>query len=332
MIRLVWRTDVHLSDRAPSMRTDNWTETLLGKLDQVRRVAEAVGAVGVLDGGDFFHIKSPSRNSHRLVQQVADLHSTYPCPVYANVGNHDCVYGDIEYLEQQPLGVLFAAGVFQRCFNEHEAIFDSDNPLYHPSPEDEHIRVRVVGIPYHGTKYETERLTSIKKGDEDFLVVMAHLLASPKGGTMFEGEDIVRYADLADLDPDLWLFGHWHKDQGVTDLGNGKWVVNTGSLSRGTLSQDDLDRRPACAVLSFSSEGMKVNVVRLKVRPTDEVFNLDAKFRSEARDSTMDHFIESMREKLVLDSGKTVAEAVEGFDVPDTVRERALLYLEQVDG
>jgi DNA repair exonuclease SbcCD nuclease subunit len=329
MIRLVWRTDVHLSDRSPAMRTDNWTQTVLGKLDQVRKVAEAVGAVGVLDGGDFFHIKSPSRNSHRLIRQVAELHASYPCPVYATVGNHDCVYGDIEYLDQQPLGVLFAAGVFERLYDEHEVVFDTDNPLYPES--DDKVVVRVVGVPYHGTSYDMDRLRSITKGEEDWLVCVAHLLASPKGGTMFEGEDIVKYADLMDLAPDVFCFGHWHKDQGVVRVGD-KTIINLGSLSRGTLSQDDIDRKPACAVLTFTPDEAKVNVVRLKVGDKDEVFDLDAKFRSEARDSTMDHFIESMRDSLVLESGKTVQEAVETFDVPNKVRERALLYLEQSDG
>jgi len=315
------------------MRTDDWTTTLLGKLDQVRRVAEAVGAVGVLDGGDFFHIKSPSRNSHRLVQQAAELHASYPCPVYADIGNHDCVYGNIDYLDQQPLGVLYASGVFQRLYDEHEAVFE-DEPDVHGHmgvPSEPGIKVRVVGVPYHGTSYDMERLSSIKKGDEDFLVCVAHLLASPRGGTMFEGEDIVKYSDLMGMAPDVFCFGHWHKDQGVVQVGE-KTIINIGSLSRGTLSQDDLERKPACAVLTFARDGVKVNVVRLKVRPTDEVFDFDAKFRTEARDSTMDHFITAMRESLVLDSGKTVEEAVEGFDVPDKVRERALLYLEQADG
>ena len=61
------------------------------------------------------------------------------------------------------------------------------------------------------------------------------------------------------------------------------------------------------------------------------MFDLDAKFRSQARDSTMDHFIEAMRESLSIDGGKTIEEVVGESDVPDKVRERALLYLEQAD-
>ena len=65
-ITLVWRSDAHNSDQAPQSRTDNWNETILGKLTQVGDIAREVKADAVLDGGDSFHIKSPSRNSHRM--------------------------------------------------------------------------------------------------------------------------------------------------------------------------------------------------------------------------------------------------------------------------
>ena len=159
MIRLVWRTDVHLSDNPPASRKDDWTATVLDKLRQVGEVARRVQASAVIDGGDFFHVKSPTRNSHELIRRVAEVHAAYPCPVYANVGNHDCVYGDYAYLDQQPLGVLFATGVFKRLYDQHEAVFT-----------DGEIQVRVVGVPYHGTTYDMNRFRSITKGTEDHLV------------------------------------------------------------------------------------------------------------------------------------------------------------------
>lgn len=321
MIRLVWRTDVHLSDTPPASRKDDWTDTVLGKLRQVGLVAAKLGADAVLDGGDFFHVKSPGRNTHDLVRRVAELHKAYPCPVYANVGNHDCVYGDYAFLDQQPLGVLFASGVFRRCYDEHEVVFERDG-----------VKVRVVGIPYHGTTYDPERFRRIKRGDEDHLVVMAHVLASEKGGTMFEGEDIIRYSSLAHLDPTAWLFGHWHKDQGVVDMA-GKTIVNIGSLTRGALSQDEMTRRPACAVLTFTKTALQVQVVRLKVAPAEEVFDVEGRVRQEARSMTMDAFVESVKAKLVAEKGKSLADAIDAMDnVPSKVKERVLLYLERAEG
>ena len=318
-MKLLWRTDVHLSDHTPRSRTDNWREAVMGNLRQVGQIATKVGAEAILDGGDFFDIKSPSRNSHDLIREVADIHREYPCLTYANVGNHECVYGDIDYLPQQPLGVLFATGVFQRLYDEHEVTFEKNG-----------VTVRVVGIPYHGTTYDMDRFKNIKKGDEDYLVCIAHVLASKKGGSMFENEDIVKYADLKDLAPDVWCFGHWHKDQGITEIADGKWVVNVGSLSRGSLVQDDMDRKPCAIEIDFSDE---VRFVRhdLELPEASEIFDVQGKERAEMRESVMEEFVSTLSQSLISDSTENTLESVVAkTDVPDIVRERALRYLELV--
>ncbi len=321
MIRLVWRTDVHLSDKAPSSRTDDWADTVFDKLEQVRQVAEKVNAAAVLDGGDFFHIKSPSRNSHELVRRTADLHRTYPCPVYCVPGNHDCTYGDYTFLPQQPLGVLYSTGVYKRLYDEHEAVFVADG-----------VKVRVVGVPYHGNVYDMTRFTNIQRKDEDFLICAAHVLASLDGGRMFEGEDIVRYSDLLDTAPDLFLFGHWHKDQGVEQRGN-KTFVNVGSLTRGSLSQDDVQRRPACVVLTcVKGAQIDVKVVRLKVGAPEEVFDVEGRERQISRQENMDEFVNRIKEALCPEAREgTLSDAVSAMnDIASDVRERALSYLEKV--
>jgi DNA repair exonuclease SbcCD nuclease subunit len=315
-VRLLWRTDVHLSDVSPASRKDDWTESVFDKLDQVKEVARRARVHGLIDGGDFFHLKSPSRTTHRLVQRVAMHHADYPCPVYCTPGNHDAVYGNYEYLPQQPLGVLYAAGLFGRLYDEHEARFESDG-----------VRVRVVGVPYHGTSYDLERFASIKRGDEDHLVCVAHVLASERGGTMFENEDVLRYSELAEFAPNLYLIGHWHNDQGVAEIDDTK-IVNTGAMTRGSIAQDDVDRRPAIALLTFTKEAVKVQVARLRVQAAEEVFDLDAHVRAEARATTMDAFVSSVRETLVEREGESLEDCVKASELPEIVRERAIAYLE----
>lgn len=344
MIKLVWRTDVHMSDKAPSSRTDDWTETVLDKLGQVRDIANREGASAILDGGDFFHVKSPTRNSHETVRRVMDHHAPYAMPVFCTPGNHDAVYGDYALLGQQPLGVLYSSGTFKRLYDEYEVYFAGGGvypynrktglwlkgsiPEEVPGPV-----VRVVGIPYHGTTYDTERFSSIEKGEEDILICVAHVLASQKGGTMFEGEDIVKYADLIDTAPDLYLFGHWHKDQGVEELG-GKTFVNIGSLTRGALSQDEVQRRPACAVISCTAAGVKVEVERLKVKDAGEVFDVAKRARQVRQQNEMDSFVNKIRDSLSQEETPAdVRDSVRGAKgVSQEVRERALQYLELSDG
>ena len=341
MITLIWRTDTHLSDRTPQSRTDNWTDTVLGKLKQVGEIAKAENAAAVLDGGDFFDVKSPARNSHRLIRKVADIHREYPCPVYATVGNHDCVYGDINFLDQQPLGVLFSTGVFQRLYHQYEVYFnemgiypfvrggaDGGWVVGSPFVNSDSFVVRVVGVPYMGTSYDLDFLRSIKKGTEDYLVVAVHMLASPKGGTMYEGEDIFKYADLGGLDPDIFLFGHWHKDQGIDQVTAGKWIVNIGSLTRGTLAQDDISRQPSVAILRFGDQ-IKIEQRVLDHQPAGKVFNLASRQLVEERSAQMADFVDSLQESLSNESGPSLRDAIMKFPVDPRVREKALLYLER---
>lgn len=323
-INLVWRTDVHMADQGPSSRKDDWVDTVLWKLAQVRDVASKVRAHAILDGGDFFHIKSPTRNSHETVRRVAEHHATYPCPVYCTPGNHDSVYGNYDFLGQQPLGVLFGAGVFKRLYDHHEVVFVEGD-----------LKVRVVGVPFHGPRYEMDRFHRLKKGDEDVLICVAHVLASEKGGRMFEGEDIVRYSDLLETAPDVFCFGHWHKDQGIEVLGD-KTFINVGSLTRGSLSEDEIQRRPACVVIRVLGRGLgnlSTETIRLEVNPPEEVFDVEGRARQVRRQVEMDQFVERIRDSLQpLPEEGDLSDAVRNMqDIPLDVRERALAYLEKAE-
>jgi DNA repair exonuclease SbcCD nuclease subunit len=334
MIQLLWRTDMHLSDRAPERRIDDWTETILGKVRQVGEHAKGFKASAVLDGGDFFHIKTPTSNPHSLVERAAKAHEEYPCPVYSCIGNHDAAHGDYTQVERNPLGVLFATGVFKRLYDEHEVTFRGEHYEWGPDDQDvptvsNDILVRVVGIPYHGSDYDMERFRSIKRGDEDWLVVVAHVFASPQGGSMYGNEDVVKYADLADLDPDLWLFGHWHKDQGIQKIGD-KVFVNTGSLSRGALTEDEFNREPVCVALEFSKEEMHYARVPLKVRPADEVFDFEGRVIERSKEMVVDDFVKKLQATLSGSSDQPLTEMIAGMEnMRDVVRERAIGYVER---
>jgi DNA repair exonuclease SbcCD nuclease subunit len=273
----------------------------------------------VLDGGDFFNDKTPTRTSHRLVNRIAKLHQDYPCPVWGNVGNHDVPYSQASKLDDSALGVLFSSGVFQRCYDNHEVVFS-----------DHARKVRVVGVPYHGPFYDLDRFR-IEKQEEDYLVVMAHVLASPSGGSMFESEDIIKYDDLNELAPDVdvWCFGHWHKDQGIVEIAPNKWVVNIGSLTRGSLAQDDTDRIPSVASMSFSNKGIEIEKIPLDISPAVEVFDYAKREREETRQAVVSSFVETLQSTVMASTDKSVEEVVGGMeDLPHKVRDRCLEYLE----
>lgn len=312
------RTDCHVHDKAPQSRVDDYLQTCLNSLRQIGEHAERTNAIAVLDNGDFFHAKAATKNSHLMVREVIDLHRAhYPCPVYCNPGNHDFPFNNIDYLDRQPLGVLFAAGVFER--------------MYDHMFEDGDLKVRVVGFPYK--RHFTEEEFDLERGEEDVLIVCAHTFASPKGGELFGAERALSYYDLSEASPDIFVFGHWHIDQGIQTI-NGKHFMNLGSMTRGSLVQDNLTRIPRFGQISIekTSTGdlfVDLEAVELEVPPAEEVFDLERHERLKEETRDIESFIESLLLQHEDDTEDLLSEIKGLTNFKEEVRSTALSYLQE---
>lgn len=317
-LAFVFRTDVHAADKGPESWKGDYAEEIFSDLVQIGDIAKAHQASAVLDGGDFFHVKRPSANSHGLVARIARIHSAYPCPVWSIEGNHDIAYNNLDTLERQPLGVLYDAGVFKHL---REEVFQS-GPL----------QVRVVGVPYVPDR-SLDFLRGLKKKPGDtHLIAIVHALAGknpPAHVEDFFGEPVFRYGDLVfDQGPDAWCFGHWHRDQGIERLGD-RWFVNQGSVSRGALVHENLERIPKVAVLTITDAGLDVQSVRLQVAPASEVFDLERKDRRDQEGEIIERFVRRLEEDAKFDASESVEESVKSLGFAHEIRDLALTYLER---
>lgn len=313
----LFRTDVHVSDRSPESWKGDYVGEIWSSLKQIGELAAAHGATAVLDGGDFFHVKAPTQNSHRLVAQVALIHQAYPCPVYCIEGNHDVKYNNLDTLSEQPLGVLYNSRVFRHLRDE---TFTCDD-----------VKVRVVGVPYSPFRTVKE-LQSIRKRGDERLIAVVHALAGetpPSTVEEFFGEPVFRYEELiVDGGPDCWMFGHWHQDQGALKIRD-RWFVNQGAVSRGALSRENLTRIPQVALIEVRSEGVEVKTVPLSVAPASEVFDLERKQQRDEESKSIEQYVERIKVELTTDSDLSVEDTVRGLSFARDVHEAALDYLQR---
>jgi len=298
---------------------------MFAKLDMVGRIAGKVDADAVIDAGDLIHVKAASRNSHELVRRIIECHTAYPCPTYLLPGNHDISFANYESISKQPVGVLFASGKLRHL---------TDTTI-----EKGGICVRVVGVPYAVSP--TIGVFDIKKGDEDVLIVVTHALVSRDGKFTWRGEyntePVFSWVDLAELDADVFVGGHWHRDQGAyKDVEKDTWFVYPGSLSRGTLIHDNMDRIPKVGIISVSRDGsgtvvVDVNTCKLPVPDSDRVFNIERRYVERDMRQQIDAFILSLTKDTSVDAKAVVMDRLKALapsNEPDVLA-KSVAYLEE---
>lgn len=317
-ISFIFRTDCHVADKSPLSWKGDYPSEVFESLRQVGELARLHGVTGVLDGGDYFHVKTPSRNSHGLIFDTGALHKNYPCPVYSIEGNHDITGNNLDTIGDQPLGVLYVSGIFTHL---REEVFNVDG-----------LQVRVVGLPYSPSRDLNEIQAFRKKPGDDYLIAIVHALAAedpPAHVEEFFGEPVFRYSNLIFEDgPDVFCFGHWHRDQGVVEL-DGRYFVNQGALSRGALTKENVERTPKVSLIECTKEGIKVTVIPLQVAPAEEVYDFERKERQETESLVISQFVEQLEADMQVDSNQDVEANVAALNFAPEVRSRALAYLEK---
>ena len=317
-------SDEHLADQPPGLRKDDYRSAILKKLEWQGNMARKANVTAVIRGGDFFHVKAANKTTMSTLAAAADIHRGYPCRTFALAGNHDMSYNDPASISRQPLGVMLKSGVF--------------SPLSDETFESGSLRVRVVGVDYT-TDMADDGLRDIvrKKPGADYTVAVVHALAamapSDKIQTFFN-ERIFDYRDLVyEGCPDVYVFGHYHKDQGIQEHLGVKFV-NLGAVSSGALILEEMERKPKVALLDFDSAGIHAESIDIPSADPNDIFDVERKMRMERERQSLNDFINLLRVDAGFADGG-VESRVEAFraskDFPDDVKTLVLGLLEAAE-
>jgi DNA repair exonuclease SbcCD nuclease subunit len=311
--------DIHLADRPPSIRTDDYAAQILAKLEFTVELAEDRGVDCVIWAGDVFHVKAPTRTSHALVRSVAELGQSYGVPWLIVPGNHDMRHDRLDTLDRQPLGVLFKAGAIS-LVGEAESNVD-----IHPRGG----AFKVFGIPWlydwaHDLPtYVEEWQTS----DAELMVTHAPIVKP--GDT--RPYDVIDAADWAAamIRRGAVYFGHMHEADGAFQVDEFTFC-NQGALSRGSVHEMTLSRKPAVTIYDseelYQRKFLRVEVPHL---PAREVFLLAEKDNEEMRTDRLDEFLSGIGEtRLDSVSIEAVREHVRGLGLQPAVEREVADCLE----
>lgn len=300
--------DIHLSDRPPSMRTSTYLDDILDKLRFTVEVAKSEAVDGVIWSGDVFHIKAPSRTSHRTVQVVAEIGNAYGCPWYIVPGNHDLSNDRIDSLSSQPLGVLYKTGAIPLIGH-----MGADLPYGIPWLQD----WAQLSEAFAEWKYwPRNRANSL---------VVTHAPIFPAG--MEPPYDYISAPDWAELQgAGFCYYGHIHDQHGFFQAGNVTFA-NSGALSRGSLHESDLGRKPRVTIWSPNAG---FHAIEVPHKPITEVFHMAEVIAEKAATLSLDTFLGSI-DKTVLErvSIEAVLHYMEQMELPQDVRDLIRNLLEE---
>jgi DNA repair exonuclease SbcCD nuclease subunit len=311
--------DVHLSDRPPSSCTETYLEDLFNLLDQASAVAKAKKVSAIVQAGDWFHVKMPSRNSHKLVIRSIEWADNAPCPVYVVPGNHDLSNDRLESLnEGQPLGAVIRSKSVKMLWGWAEG------PLKH----------QLYGVPWlqdWDNPNEEIRETQVSSaltiwqdlydGSVPALVVTHAPFYPPGKEPKYENAEIYSPEKFA-----LHMgrhgcvyYGHIHEPHGVYDVG-GVRFANFGALSRGSLTESNISRE--VGVTLWDSSTGEFQFIPLEAKPANEVFRLQEIGQVKDAQLELNKFLASIGETSVeITSMDSVMNHVRSLNLGDEVEQ-----------
>lgn len=327
-IILLTAGDIHISDTNPRSRTDNFKETMLGKIEQLRAASKKLRADAVLLTGDIYNLKNPVKNSHDLNRELIEILKRFDCPVYAIPGNHDLTADDLDTLSAQPISVLFASGALKNLSYEAASNINIVK---------NGLKVSLVGIPYlKDFKISQLKMPLLPPKDSDCAVQICtmHIYAGPKAGKMHK-ERLYGYDELSVLSPDIFVLGHYHFDQGIQWLDK-KCFINLGSISRGTLTDERIEHAPKFGYIKVSRETkqseVKIDVdsIPLKIKPASDVFDLKKRADEEKQGEDIEKYVAHLvAEASSKDAKMTVEDQMKKMNIEKEIQDTVLELIKE---
>lgn len=284
--RLLWFTDVHAASSNPVNRRDDYSQAILDKLRQIKKLADKLNCPMVC-GGDVFHHKAPSKVAHWLVNDLINLWRDRP-PVGV-VGNHDLSWDSLEHIHRQPIEVLIRAGAYRAL---------------------DHVDTLTVGdFSIRGLAYRAAldpawfRWPQAADDGRTLKLLILHAAASMSGSDYPGDEVCYSYPWLAaHCDADVILCGHWHIDQGIQTVASpGKllgqtYFVNVGALCRPSIA--DVARTPKACLIDWNPDvrALKLTEVKLRCAPGREVLAVSEAEEKKAREVDTTAFLDRLQQ------------------------------------
>jgi DNA repair exonuclease SbcCD nuclease subunit len=282
-MKLCQLNDPHLCEKAPRNRTDEYFTDTVVEIFSAIATAKDNDCEAMLLPGDLFHIPAASRVPHSLVSAWLTLFSNSSMPsVFITPGNHDLSAGRIDSLESQPIGIL---GYHPKVTILHSGQVSMFNG----------ITIRGIEWNYQMSKRSMKAVSEVPT---DILITHAPITHAPNPFySTIQPDQLQGIASIV-------AYGHIHKTERPVKIGD-TIFSNPGALSRGSISEDDVNRTPSVAIIDTTD--LSVDYIPIKHKPPEDIYRATSIAIKRTSEGIIQAFIDNLN---LVDIESTTVDAV----------------------
>lgn len=264
-MRLLICGDLHLTEKKPANRIDNYEETVLGKFEWILKTAQEEVCDEILQPGDFFDQPNPSYGFFsRIIDFIEDNLVEYcEAGIYSIFGQHD-----LRYRSKEDTAFLALTKV--------TSMFRNTDYITNMRPK----------VVLQGCSWE-EEIPEPVKGKFNILIIHKMIVDEK----LWAEQEHFEYGNsfLKDHKFDLIVSGDNHKSFHCHY--KGRYLFNCGSMMRSTIGQ--IEHKPH--VVIFDTENPSAfEIIPFPIAPASEVFNFEEIVAKEERNEKLDTFVNGL--------------------------------------
>ncbi len=287
-MKLLFFTDTHIRMSKPRNRLDDFYETTLNKLEEIKNYANENKIDYVLHGGDLFDRPD---SAIKPTSEVGKILSSFNMPIYIVAGNHDIFGYNTKTLNRTMLGLLDNFHVLN-IIPEDGILLNSDE-----------VSILVLGKDYSSDIDLNKENYIIKKSnlkyDADIVINIVHGFLTDR--PFLKQVPHVLIGEITDTEADITLAGHYHTGF-KTQYIDGKFFSNPGSMVRISNSLGEIKRKPKFLELNITKDNIVIKDVYLKsAKDGEEVLDRKALTESHYKDERLTIFSNSIDQNVDLE-------------------------------
>jgi len=264
-MKLLLTGDLHLTDKSPKKRTDDFVKAQNTKMMQIIDIYKAQKCYAIIQPGDLF---DSHKASDFIKQHWIKIFKKYKVSLFCVFGQHDLRY-HTSNIDNTPIRVMNRAG------NVY---------ILKSTPASSDFKIHIYGQSWF------ENTPKIKDSSRFNILVVHKQFYTSKLDWPTQDVDGTNATSFLKKHPfDLIVAGDNHRFFRATY--KGRQLINLGSLMRTKIDQDK--HNPRIAI--FDTETKKLKLIKLDVKPFEKVFDMAKEKEEEERSESLQTFIEEIK-------------------------------------